>query len=194
MGDGRPGLTVTRRSRYTAQVYCFRFDRIGGWANFTVCEQTGELSIQSDWGEWGHSWSKAGIGEGRTFMEFLRGTSSGYLSDKLLSPGEKRVNSRNKTLHELRKAILEQRRRGDIDSILARVLWDEADDFASAWEHGTDDSAFAACWELKDHFDELFLFFHTEESPLLALVRDELLPIFLREISDEEVDELGCHP
>jgi len=53
----------------TATAYSFRFAN-GGWAIFTVNDSTGELSIQSDWGEWAHRWHIGHLGS-PTLTKFI---------------------------------------------------------------------------------------------------------------------------
>ena len=66
----------------TAETIAFRFEP-EGWATFTLCEETGELSVRSDWGDGSYHWTKTGRG-GRTLKDFLADRSFvDYLVDKL---------------------------------------------------------------------------------------------------------------
>lgn len=111
----------------------------GDWAICTVNDATGELSIQSDWGNWSHRWGTDPKHLGSpTLTAFIADRSScHYLADKL-SPSEGRQAARmfdaEATIAEFRGMVLERRREdahrtrgrgGFLDRETARHLWDE---------------------------------------------------------------------
>ena len=48
-------LVVRHETQGNAEYYHFTFEPLG-WAIFNINERTGEFSIQSDWGNYGHRW------------------------------------------------------------------------------------------------------------------------------------------
>lgn len=107
---------LTRVSTAAVTFY-FRPDGAhSGWALATVNNDTGELTIQSDWGNWSHRWSAAGMPErdGRrvTLMEFIADRTEDYcdyLADKLTGPEDRNVFSPETTVAELRRLLLANR-------------------------------------------------------------------------------------
>lgn len=91
--------------------------RVFGWALATVNNKTGELAIQSDWGNWSYRWHINALGsvhEGRpcTLVEFIAERDAGhcdYLADKLVSHAERNQFDEEKTVRELKRALIEQR-------------------------------------------------------------------------------------
>ena len=79
-GDG-----LLAADRKEAEVFCFRFNDSFGWANFTLCEETGELSIQSDWGGYSYAWTGRG---NLTLKVFLAQTNADYVLGKFSMGGK----------------------------------------------------------------------------------------------------------
>lgn len=105
---------------------------IGGWALATVNDATGELAIQSDWGNWSYRWHIDHMGETEvapgpqwhvpmvmptrkiTLTEFIgeRFRDSeycDYLADKLTSRSERQVFDAQETVAAMRKYLIERR-------------------------------------------------------------------------------------
>lgn len=86
-----------------ARFYNFRFEP-HGWAIFTVNDATGELHIQSDWGDYSYRWNTAALGHNATLTSFLRDAgASDYLVRKLFSgrPHEERKQIDEKTTRQI---------------------------------------------------------------------------------------------
>lgn len=124
--------------------YRFVFEGGGGWngwAILTINEDTGEVHIQSDYGNYQHRWNPAHTGEkGQQAMHrFFARASAHYLVDKFgygQQPDLKSVFDEERTKCEVRKLIIAHRRgRGDgrdIDKYEARDLWDQLDSWCDA--------------------------------------------------------------
>lgn len=90
---------------------------VSGWALATVNDGTGEVNIQSDWGNWSYRWHINHLGsihEGRlmTLTEFIGNRSQGgcdYLADKLCGRDGARRFDADKTVDEMQKHLCEQR-------------------------------------------------------------------------------------
>lgn len=78
-------LVIKSLARHTAEVFHFRYERACGWAIFTVCEATGELSVQSDWGEASYRWNPQhlGIDGDDRLKRFLARGNGDYVVRKL---------------------------------------------------------------------------------------------------------------
>lgn len=125
----RPTTLRMARER-VAKVYEFWFNPIG-WAFVTVCDATGQLAINSDWGDFQHCWLARAFGSvsveapadwhppmappsrPRTLTEFLAEMDAvDYVADKLTGHDRRRfeVVDTKATLAELRRRIVEKRR------------------------------------------------------------------------------------
>lgn len=95
-----PPEIPTFRNTKTSTAVTFHFRPIEdmfGWALCTVNNTTGELAVQSDWGNWAHRWNVEHLGhvgsDGRraTLLEFIAERDEGhcdYLARKLASSAE----------------------------------------------------------------------------------------------------------
>lgn len=132
--------------KQTAVTYCFRTapdDRYMGWANCTVNDATGELSIQSDWGSWSYRWSSNPKHLGAaTLTEFIATRGSvDYIARKLQNEGSSGQRwSAEGTARAMRQALCENRLNEGREQIANRL---EDDDLpVSGWllskydEHG----------------------------------------------------------
>jgi hypothetical protein len=104
-------MALELRSVSTATTYRFvSSEQLGGWACCTVNDATGELTITSDWGNWGHRWHVDHLGR-PTLTAFIGDRGGGdYLANKLLR-GDGWRFSAEKTTQELRRRIVERRLR-----------------------------------------------------------------------------------
>jgi hypothetical protein len=93
--DRYPKLVHTRTT--AAITYHFRPDNDLGWALATVNDDTNELTIQSDWGNWSYRWGHGNFGDSNpTLTHFIGGrspASCNYLADKLWKAGNPRGSS-----------------------------------------------------------------------------------------------------
>lgn len=75
---------------HTSNTYSFHAtDGHFGWANCTVCDSTGQLSITSDWGSWQYRWSPDPKNLGAPTLTSFIGTRGDvdYLARKLQNEG-----------------------------------------------------------------------------------------------------------
>lgn len=121
------GYVVTTE---TATVYKVRFAKEGdekqrfGWADAAVrtFPRGGAVSIQSDYGTYAYTWTATGDGP---FLEFLCRLDFDYFMTKAC--GDYHVFDYEKTVRNLKRRIIEQRRTGamhDMSKDDARGLWD----------------------------------------------------------------------
>ena len=168
--------------KHTADVYSFYF-RPYGWAVFTICEATGEFSIQSDWGNFGYRWNPKYIGT-ETLHEFIMNTYPDYIVNKLSY--DKECSFRNdfleeETLNNFKQAIISNRLQDIIDKETARKHWD---DLICFWEYDVMDNPSPMDMlfqqfptELEEYYPA-YEYVRTGPCPNYIFVRDELLPFF----------------
>lgn len=173
----RKKLEVRSFTFHTANVYSFRLNGYSGWAIFTICNKTGELSIQSDWGNWSYRWNTGALGQGYTLTKFIAKTDCDYLARKLC-PNKTRP-SEIETCKAFRKEIIRRRRRHDVKADVARWLWDEAREIATVYsERGADRASSVMSDEFCDFFEEWWFYLRDEDSYEFLMLREHLLPIF----------------
>ena len=76
-----PDLSNPIVTKSVAATYSFKFN--WGWAIFTVNDQTGEFSIQSDWGNYSYRWNINHLGEPNLTTFLAHMTEGSYVADKL---------------------------------------------------------------------------------------------------------------
>ena len=172
--EGAP--TVTRKN---ADVYHFTWPGDSfGWAIFTVCDETGEFSIQSDWGNFSHRWNPRHLGEGKTLTEFLAVRPDHHYVTNKLSYGSKglaMVFDRAATWRAFRKTIIagvvyaESREK-------AREMWPLAKEFCEACDRDGVDATYH-----NSDFNDLFAYM-PDAYELLATTRPLLWTIVEREL------------
>ncbi len=151
-----PTLKLTRTT--TATAYTFHPDPDNpdnkvhgiGWAICTVNDATGELAIQSDWGNWQYQWSPNPKHLGSASLTHFigeRGTGD-YIADKLTSRKQRENFDGDKTIAAMRKRLAERRleegRAGErrrksyegtkeepLTAEIAREIWDALGDIDS---------------------------------------------------------------
>jgi len=146
MNDREPLVLI---STSMATTYNFRAATSGliGWACCTVNDTTGELTITSDWGNYGHRWNTDHLGscaggDRRTLTDFISVGSIDYLADKLMSREQIDRFDAEATMKEFRDMLRDKRRESkrwyaglprqawegprddEIDKDTARRLWD----------------------------------------------------------------------
>jgi len=122
----REKLVAESMTKQVAEVYCFQFKEAGGWANYTICESTGEFSIQSDWGDYSYRWNRYGLGD-KALKEFLASCDAHYIVDKFSykKPREFKAEfSLEATAKDIKSQILKERRSRDISQNRAKALWE----------------------------------------------------------------------
>jgi hypothetical protein len=166
----------------TVEYYHFKFNR--GWAIFIVNNETGEFSVQSDWGNYAYRWSTDPqcLGE-PTLAQFIARTSPGYIVDKFASNEPRDFREQmdaEGTEQNIRKKILEARREHRLDQEEAADLWsmvrdvdfDGADSFMYTLGSGN---------ELADFLgEEPWYDIQTKPSHAYCFLREILLPFFIR--------------
>lgn len=147
------GLVLTRKSM--AAAYEFHGGGTFGWAICTINNSTGELHIQSDWGNWQYRWSTDPRNLGcANLTEFMATRDAvDYVANKLQREGKDgRRWSAHGTAAALRKLLCKRRMKAGRDSRgkhwkethnltkgRVRDLWDELGDLAAECG-GCDDS------------------------------------------------------
>lgn len=84
----------------------------------------GEITIQSSFGTWGYVWTACGV----PFKQFLLRAEFDYVFTKFMGTKLERHDG-DGTMQQLKRDILEKRRRNHLDRDEAREVWD-----AVAWE------------------------------------------------------------
>jgi len=194
-------LTLHSKSKTTAQVYRFVFKGyMSGWVIFTICDETGELSVQSDWGCWGHRWNTEHLGNGATLTEFIRDRDpeyADYLANKLsysMPVNEREVADEKGTREAICSLILENRRAREIDEETARMAWDDVDSFMCEYsEVGPAHAYYVMPPTISDALgDDIYeSCFKTVENRNLTVLRESLLPMLIRELKEEHEQQKG---
>ena len=102
--------------------------------HFTVSDSTGELHVQSDWGNWAYRWNTAGLGCA-DLTTFLSRYEAGdcYVVYKLMRDDERRRINTVRTYAALHAALESEVDAGNLDEDSAETLqadieeWDDED-------------------------------------------------------------------
>lgn len=166
------------------------------WAIFTLDEDFGDISIQSDYGNWAYTWSKSGRGKG-TLSEFLKDTGIDYLMNKFCmdKPDARRYFFGEETKRAMKAQVIKARRhRSDhtyeqVNKEEARSAWntiEEADTTtAHQFVHMLD-----GCEGIKKIWGEEYWYdppVITGYEPALTTFFKEVWPIFIRYLNGEQV-------
>jgi len=190
---------VHSKCRHTADVYRFVFrGSLSGWVIFTICDETGELSVQSDWGCWGHRWNIEHLGNGATLTEFIRDRDpehADYLANKLsysMPSDARRLPDEEGTEKAIRDRILELRRDGSVTAEDAREAWDDVEMLMMEYSEGGPSVAY---WAMPESIFKVLgsdiyeHYFALKEAPCLTILRENLLPLLITELQSEQVEQ-----
>jgi len=113
-----------------AKTWVFTGSKDGGfgWWKVTV-DSAGALAILSDFGNYGHHWSRRGIGE-RSVLQFLLTADDDYLMGKL---GRRDWLDVDASVKALRTRLVEMRR--DLGRAVSREEEEKADGIRELWDH-----------------------------------------------------------
>jgi len=105
-----------------ATLYQIRPKKGSGWANITIYEHQsklngGDLSIQSDWGDWQYRWNNCG----ESFKEFLCGINLDYMAGKF---GVDKHFDFEATVRNWRQQVDDNEDYWDDDTFILRVRMD----------------------------------------------------------------------
>ncbi|MGN6107067.1 MAG: hypothetical protein ACTHU0_18315 [Kofleriaceae bacterium] len=188
-----PALKLTSTS--TARTYTFTAAQGFGWAHCTVNDTTGELSIESDWGGWVHSWSPDPRSLAAPTLTHFIATRSGvdYIARKLQGGDGGERFCPDKTAAELRGAILERRiedgrepRKRYLSRDVARRIWDELGEIAD--DVGRSEDLFWARVYAIDHIHDFLSDLTecraTEQTPEDKALREIVLPALIEACRD----------
>lgn len=182
-------------TRSVSETLSFSFDP-EGWATFTLCEETGELSVRSDWGDGSYHWPRANRA-GRSLKDFLAERSHvDYLVDKLCRGRDfESVIDGRATARALRAQIKEHLlleskvRSPESERGYKAVLRDVIEKFTQTLDGRSDSTNGGGLnfpTEIYDLCDgEPWYFIKTRESYWKDIWRKILLPTFVRYLQKE---------
>ena len=176
-------LKPSKAKKHTCEAYHFWFQS-GGWAIFTINDETGEFGLTSDWGNYAHRWPRDGVGS-LSMKMFLASTNPHYIADKFSyqSAALKDVFDDEATERSFRRAVLEARRSEKIDSEYALDLWRDID--ALEWGAGRDFMVASVGQELAEFLDGTHDYIRYEPSPSHKTLVERLLPFFIDHLREE---------
>jgi hypothetical protein len=169
--DIREKLEMASAKVSKAEVFRFWFNP--GWADFTVCEDTGELTIHSDWDDCLYRWNLCGISD-KTFKEFLMRADTPYLASKLFQCKGQEAHRRldfEKTLEAFKEQI-ESEGGESKEEMLEELLELEPTEYEQSFYHELSHKTQLS--SLPDHHE----CFRYRPSSCYLFLRDTLLPFF----------------
>lgn len=199
-------MKVVRFTKTMAEAYSFRFEDGWGWVIFTVNDATGELSIQSDWGDWAHRWNIDALAS-PSLKHFLADRADcDYIACKLVPSDQQQIICPESSQKKMRQEILRQRREHDIGDFAARGAWDAVDnvecDSFDRFHATVSEQLHLALGSLRtdadgsQHFDPPTLedFVVMVDAPRFLKLRDELLPVLVDKLTEELTNTQGVTP
>lgn len=180
-------LELVRQTTTQATAYSFRFE--WGWAIFTLNDATGELSIHSDWGTYGHRWHIDALPKGHSLTTFLAGTNGHYVTGKLQSDTRSKELEDDfdvaNSLKDIKESILDARRERHITAQYARELVEAADEWAKEFSLRIEDCP----EELSAHLCEPWEYLRYRKSARWLFIQDKLWPFFTAWLRDNVVNK-----
>jgi hypothetical protein len=122
-----PAFAMTSRSIATTYRFVDR-SGLGTWALCTVNDDTGELSVTSDWGNWSYRWDTRATGCPSLTHFIGERDACHYLADKLCPRAQREEFAPDLTVDGIHARILERRREERISREHAREWWNEANE------------------------------------------------------------------
>lgn len=188
-------LTVNEVYEDVAKMVRFRLN--GGWdyAWITYHDTKGFLTITSSYGNWAFIWSA--MGEGVTLTQFIVRAGDDYLANKMWGRDQE-IFECDEAVKDIKRAIIEDRRLGSIDSDQARRLWKEVEELGEDWEGVSRDlfmNAFSdnrILIEWKPEWWENN--WGMREKPAYITLKTEIIPMFRRYLKGELTNELVQSP
>jgi hypothetical protein len=113
--------------RTTCEKYIIYIEKGPSLATVFLDDQVGEISIQSNYGDYAYWWSKPGRGT-ETLKEFLSRTDSDYVMKKFGYGGKNDHFFPDETTNRIKEEILKNRKDRRIDKEQARECFDEIED------------------------------------------------------------------
>lgn len=186
-------LTPKTASKYTAEVYHFRFPQGRcDWAIFSICEATGEFSIQSDWGAFAYRWDISALGV-PTMKQFLARCDADYILRKMRqnNKGLDDVLDDEKTLKRFQEFIISERKQSRFEKTQARDLWESAKRFCDDIDGCGVDAAVMNIDRPLDHLigGDYSAWLAYRKSGAWEFFDKELLPFFFGVLRKELADD-----
>ena len=169
-------LVFTHMRQYSAEVYNFRFQY--GWAIFTLCQETGSFSVESDWGNASYRWYSLGD---ETLKQALLRFDCHYIVNKFMEGTRSNSSFRRRPADKqsvFRGRILERRRGGGLSKAEARDLWDALLRFENDLIDAGPGIALERADDILWVFDSELYDIETEPSPRYTFWVEKLLPFF----------------
>jgi hypothetical protein len=178
-------LTTRSVTESTSRTILIHFNE-EGWASYTINDDTGEVTIQSDWGTWAYRWHVDHTGY-RTMVEAVCGFNNHYITDKMhYGRRDREEPDADETRKCLCEGIIQGRREGRLDRDKARELWDAAIEFFDILEEGNADIALARADEcLWKWCPDLYESIMHQPTHSFLMLRDQLIPALQRHLAPE---------
>ena len=175
------------RGDQSGQLKYWHFVFTSGWATFTVNEDTGSFSIESDWGNYSHRWPIDATGE-PSMVAFIASCHSEYILRKFAYDQHRGFKSQfdiDRTLQGFRERVIECRKDEQLTKKEARQCWEELDEVFERIANYGHEQGPTILW---DHFPEfvaskcdisdLHEWFHYKPSQRYGFLEDVLVPFF----------------